>query len=89
MSDLKSGDTFIKGDEPANNGFGQNGFTGASSDLPGKRTTTGFLPQASAPINSQARKVDASPIPTTYGHKVSTPNPVKVPVSTDRGSVKR
>jgi len=26
------------------NGYGQNGFTGPSSDTPGKHTTSGFLP---------------------------------------------
>jgi hypothetical protein len=29
---------------PANNGYGQNGFPGPSSDEPGKNTTSGFLP---------------------------------------------
>jgi len=29
---------------PANNGYGQNGFPGPSSDEPDKRTTSGFLP---------------------------------------------
>ena len=29
---------------PALNGYGQNGFPGASSDLPGQATKSGFLP---------------------------------------------
>lgn len=29
---------------PANNGYGQNGYAGASSDQPGQNTTSGFLP---------------------------------------------
>ena len=28
---------------PANNGYGQNGYSGPSSDTPGKKTTSGFL----------------------------------------------
>lgn len=31
--------------KPDNSGYGQNGFQGPSSDLPGKRTTSGFLPE--------------------------------------------
>jgi hypothetical protein len=43
---------------PANNGYGQNGYDGASSDLPGKKTTSGFLPQSKVPTDDwQTRKV--------------------------------
>lgn len=31
--------------KPDNSGYGQNGFAGPSSDLPGQRTTSGFLPE--------------------------------------------
>lgn len=31
------------------NKYGQNGYQGPSSDTPGQHTTSGFLPQASAP----------------------------------------
>jgi hypothetical protein len=31
--------------KPDNTGYGQNGFQGPSSDLPGKRTVSGFLPE--------------------------------------------
>lgn len=31
--------------KPNNSGYGQNGFQGPSSDLPGDRTTSGFLPE--------------------------------------------
>lgn len=37
--------TFPSDAKPDNAGYGQNGFQGASSDLPGKRTTSGFLPE--------------------------------------------
>lgn len=30
--------------KPSKAGYGQNGYAGASSDLPGERTTSGFLP---------------------------------------------
>lgn len=30
--------------KPTSQGYGQNGFQGPSSDLPGQRTTSGFLP---------------------------------------------
>lgn len=54
---------------PSSRLYGQNGFSGASSDLPGRNTTSGFLPAPGTPINSQLRKVDASPLPTTPGMK--------------------
>lgn len=37
--------TFPSDAKPDNSGYGQNGFGGPSSDLPGKRTTSGFLPE--------------------------------------------
>lgn len=56
-------DIFIQSREPANNGYGQNGFQKASSDLPGQKTTSGFLPASAVPTSDwQTRKVDASPI---------------------------
>jgi hypothetical protein len=57
--------------EKANNGYGQNGFQGPSSDTPGKHTTSGFLPQVTAPVddNWQTRKVDATPYPAAHGMK--------------------
>jgi hypothetical protein len=36
--------TFPSDAKPDNSGYGQNGFGGASSDLPGQHTTSGFLP---------------------------------------------
>lgn len=59
---------FIGSKFAARNGYGQNGFQGASSDLPGQRTTSGFLPDVTAPLNSQVRHVSAEPYPTTFGH---------------------
>ena len=37
--------TFPSQAKPDNSGYGENGFQGPSSDLPGKRTTSGFLPE--------------------------------------------
>jgi hypothetical protein len=45
------------------NGYGQNGFDGSSSDLPGQNTTSGFLPACELPKAGDATRlkgVDAS-----------------------------
>jgi hypothetical protein len=70
MAADQANDTFIQSRQPAKNGYGQNGFLGASSDLPGKHTTSGFLPQVALPKtdgNWQTRKVDAAPITVHSG----------------------
>ncbi len=47
---------------PARDGYGQNGSPSASSDLPGQKTTSGFLPQASLTDSDwQTRQIDVSP----------------------------
>ncbi len=54
--------------KPSSKLYGQNGFDHASSDVPGENTRSGFLPgPSSAPLNSQLRKVNATPLPTTFG----------------------
>lgn len=72
MSDETS-DVFVGSHMKAKNGYGQNGFQGASSDLPGKRTTSDFLPQTTVPgDNWQTREVSAEQkVPTTFGMKAS------------------
>ncbi len=59
--------------EPANNGYGQNGFQGPSSDLPGKKTSSGFLPQTKLPdaqANGQTREVSAKQVvPNAHGQR--------------------
>src|SRR6266478_9457510 len=58
--------------EPANNGYGQNGYTGPSSDLPGKRTRIkGFQPDTFVPkSNDQLRPVsNVQKVATTFGNK--------------------
>lgn len=55
--------------EGVDRGYGQNGFNGPSSDNPGKRTTSGFLPGLGEPINDQLRKVSSDPYPAAFGMK--------------------
>lgn len=53
---------------PADDGYGQNGYDGASSDLPGKRTSSGFLPQVKVPgDNWQTRDVSKQAYATHTG----------------------
>lgn len=51
--------------KPSKRGYGQNGYRGASSDTPGQRTTSGFLPDCTlaSAVNSQMRTVSAKPFP--------------------------
>jgi hypothetical protein len=72
---LKNGEQLIASDEPAKNGYGQNGYQGQSSDLPGKITSSNFLPKAGAPSNVQTRTVSAEQLPAAHGHKGSAPGP--------------
>jgi hypothetical protein len=61
-TELEQGDQFLKSKLPADNGYGQNGYTGASSVTPGNKVSSNFLPEqaANAPINSQTREVTGS-----------------------------
>lgn len=61
-------DVFVSSREKANNGYGQNGYQGASSDLPGENTTSGFLPAVTLPA-AKSDKVDATPIAAHPGMK--------------------
>lgn len=60
--------------KPDNSGYGQNGFGGASSDLPGKHTCSYFLPETdlgkalSERKLAQQRPISAEPLPTTFGN---------------------
>jgi hypothetical protein len=85
-NEIEQGDQFIKSNEKADAGYGRNGYNGASSDCPGKRTTTGFAPELDisdklAAVQAdqwQKRKVSAEPIAPAYGHRGAAPGP-KVP----------
>jgi hypothetical protein len=75
---------FVGSHMKAKNGYGQNGFQGASSDLPNEHTTSGFLPQAEIPTDSwQTRSVAKEAYPTTFGMK-SPAEPAKIPLSNVR-----
>lgn len=55
--------------KPSQRNYGQNGYGGASSDLPHQNTRSGFLPGCGTPVNDQLRNVKANPYPTTFGNK--------------------
>lgn len=67
--------------KPSKAGYGQNQFGGASSDMPGEHTTSGFLPQVTAPlVNSQARTLTGKTVPDAVGMasaRSRQPNPSK------------
>jgi len=46
--------------KPSKVGYGQNGFGGASSDTPGEKTSSDFLPGPGTPINDQTRMLQNS-----------------------------
>ena len=77
---IKQGDQFIKSDLPAENSYGRNNYTGASSTTPGKDVSSGFLPKGGAVPSGdwQTRKVDSTPIASAHGHKGAAAGP-KVP----------
>lgn len=50
MANAPTNDEEVNSHFKAKNGYGQNGFQGASSDLPGEHTKSGFLPQPDASI---------------------------------------
>jgi hypothetical protein len=64
----QQGNQFIESELPADNSYGRNGYQGRSSDLPGKKATSGFLPQVKKPDGSwQTRAIDASPLAPVHG----------------------
>jgi hypothetical protein len=93
MADTFDGPDVLGSNEPAKNGYGQNGFPGSSSDVPnGKpKTTSGFLPQAVLPKEAddgQTRPVDKTPYPTTFGMHNPNSNPAQIPRVLSRGSAR-
>ena len=59
------------------NGYGRNGATNASSDLPEQKTASGFLAACGLPTgNSQTRDVSTGQkfAPSPAGHGMKSPN---------------
>ncbi len=78
-------DSIIATNIPANSGYGQNGFNGPSSDLPGKNTTSGLLPRVTIPDDqTQVRKLSADAIPSAHGMRNVSANPVKIATKLSR-----
>lgn len=65
--------------KPSQKGYGQNNYGGASSDLPGQRTTSGYLPDPDLPgaraldVKLRNRKVDSTPIKPAFGMDQRSP----------------
>ena len=76
---LKQGDQEIAASHlKANNTYGRNGAQNASSDLPGQKTASGFLPAtdlSGATIANTSRRIDTSPIAPAHGMKGAAPGP--------------
>jgi hypothetical protein len=82
MADEES-EIFVGSHEKAKNGYGQNGYQGASSDLPGQSTRMdrdyGLAADPSAGAGDwQTRKVSGEQYPTTFGMKTPA-EPAKIP----------
>jgi hypothetical protein len=76
-------EVFVASKEKSKNAYGQNGYQGASSDLPGKHTVMnrdfGLKEDPSAkPGDWQTRTVDATPYAPAHGMKAPA-EPAKVP----------
>ena len=65
--------------KPSKAGYGQNGFGGPSSDTPGERTASGFLPGPDLPAaratdeKIRNRAVSSKPIMPSFGMTSRTP----------------
>lgn len=80
---------FVGSHEKAENGYGQNGYQGPSSDLPGQHTSSGFLPQTTVPKSDwQTRDVSKEQYPAAHGMKAAAP-PAAFPTATVRRAVAR
>src|ERR1035437_4885093 len=76
---------FASQTKPDNSGYGQNGFHGPSSDTPGIRTTSGFLPQTVIPARAsdgtpdwQTRKLADGNVPIHPGMTDRNADPTKI-----------
>jgi hypothetical protein len=92
-SQTAESEEFIGSREQANNKYGQNGYLGASSDLPGQKTRMnrdyGLDADPSADAgNWQTRKVSQEQYPTTFGIKAKA-DVAKVPDANIRRATKQ
>jgi hypothetical protein len=86
MAGIDGGDAgteFVGSHEKAKNGYGQNGYQGPASDLPGQSTRMdrdfGLDADPSvAPGDWQTRNVSKDAYPTTFGMKAPA-EPAKIP----------
>lgn len=88
---MADSEVFVASKQKADNKYGQNGFQGASSDLPGQHTTSGFLPATKLPAENsdgQTRKVDATQIATHPGLKARD-SKISFPTNNVRAASKR
>lgn len=78
-------ETFIGSHLKAKNGYGQNGFQGASSDLPGEKTTSGFLPECKVTSGDwQTRSVSQKQLAPAHGQRDRNASPTKIAAKVDR-----
>ncbi|MGY3441109.1 hypothetical protein [Bradyrhizobium sp. USDA 4473] len=82
-------DVYVASRETANTSLGNNGFQGASSDLPGDHTVMNRdygMPAdpSAAPGNWQTRPVNSEALPTAVGHHNPNSSPVRVAPKLDR-----
>jgi hypothetical protein len=92
-NDEAGGEVFVASKQKAKNGLGQNGFQGASSDLPGQHTVMdrdfGLAKDPSADAGDwQTRKVSAEPYPPAHGMKAA-PAPAVIGKSNFHRAVQR
>lgn len=81
MGSFDDDQTVVASAEPALNKYGQNGYQGASSDLPGKSTAiAGFMKQVKVAEakNDQMRTVSAQQYPTKPGMRSRSGDSAKV-----------
>jgi hypothetical protein len=93
MTTFVSEETVVGSKEKALNGYGQNGYQGASSDLPGQKTRMnrdfGLPADPSSDAGDwQTRKVSKEAYPTAHGMRASA-GPEKVPDANVRRASKQ
>jgi hypothetical protein len=77
---LIQGDQFLKSAMPADDGYAQNGYQGASSVTPGRNVSSNFLPElrAKAFENVQTRQVSSEQYAAAHGQRAVNADPVRL-----------